>query len=475
MSRNATRIRCAALAVAAACASAPPTVKAPSPAEPDLREVGRAMARIELGAPAAKAAPAAEPTAPVERFLALYALPRDEEGWKAFRALADAYPKLAWGSLGMARVYIAWGTLDQAEAELGRARAADPANELAVLLRAEMEERGGHASEAQAHYLEFLAFDPENGLARFGLARLLYAGGDFGGAYREAKLSLEAVPDQTAALELLGKTSAALGRKVEAVSYFAGAAAASPMDAAVRAELASARLAAGDAKGAVAEWREALRIEESVASFRGLAAAAVVAEDLAAQSYAAQGITRLEPGPAANWRRLADLRLLQHDEEGAVAALRMAVERDPQDVQSRLTLGRLLLALGQPLLALGQFRSAGEAARPERIDLERRLLVFPISRADPGRIQRLVADRLDRIAAASASEPPPSGALVLRVTVDPAGEATEVAVLEDAARDEWVRASAYWNLKNASYPNKAARLTFHFAIDASKAAKAAKR
>jgi len=473
MPKMGTGIPCAALALATACAGlASGGQKAPPEAPaPDLVAVARAMAALDLGAPAGPAAPRAEPPGPVDRFLALYALPRDEKGWKAFRALADEAPRLPWGSLGMARVYVAWGTLDQAKGELERARTLDPANWIERLLAGAMEERAGRVAEAREDYLEVLARDPENPMARLGLARLLSREGDFGGAYREARRSLDGLPGQTAALELLGQTSSALGKKEEAVSYFSLAAQASPMDAALRAELASARLAAGDAKGALVEWREAVRLEETLSSLRGLASAAAAAEDLPAETLAAQGIARLEPGPAANWRRLADLRLLQGDEEGAEAALRLAVERDPQDAQSRLTLGRLLLARGQPLLALGHFRSAGEAARPERANLERRLEVSPIPRTDLDRIRRLVASRLDRVAAGSLSAPQPAGALVLRVTVGAGGEATEVAVVEDAARDEWVRASAYWNLKNATYPAKAARLTFRFAIDATKAQK----
>jgi tetratricopeptide (TPR) repeat protein len=465
----------AAAALAAACAAVAPEVNVPSSPGPDLVAVSRAMARVDLGAPPEAPAAGAESKEAVDRFLALYALARDEQAWGAFRALADAHPKLPWGSLGMARIYIAWGTLDQAKAELQRARAADSANWIAVLLGGAVEERGGRIPEAQADYLEVLRVDPENPLARLGLARMLFQAGDFGGAYREAKRSLDALPGQTAALSLLGRTAAALGKKDEAVGYFSLAASAAPRDPAPLADLAGARLAAGDAKGAVAAWKEAVSLEETLAYLKGLAAAAAQAEDLEAGSYAAQGIARLDPATAANWRRLADLRLLQRDKEGAEAALRIAVERDPLDVQSRVTLGRLLLDRGQPLLAMAQFRAAGDAAHGERTDLERRLQVFPISRADPARIQRVVADRLDRVAVDAASVPRPSGALVLRVTVGPGGEATEVAVVEDATHDEWVRASAYWNLKNASYPDKAERLTFRFAIGASKVAKATKR
>ncbi|HTP51554.1 MAG TPA: tetratricopeptide repeat protein [Anaeromyxobacteraceae bacterium] len=465
-----------ALALLAACAGAQPEVKVEGGAlGADLVAVSREMARVDLGAPPAagappQAAPAGGPA--VTRFLALYALPREEETWGAFRALAQEGPGLPWGSLGMARVYISWGTLDQAEAELGRARAADPKNWIALLLRALMDERGGRGPEARAGYQAVLEIDGENPMAWLGLARISRLAGDPEAARREAQRSLDALPGQAAALRLLGETAEELGRKGEAVDFLSRAAASSPRDASLLAELARARLESGDASGAVADWKAALALGETVEGMRGLLDAATLAGDAEAQLLAAQGLASLEPNSAENWRRLAALRLEQRDEEGAEGALRRAVERDPQDSQSRLALGRILVAEGQVLLAMEQFRAAGEAAQAERAALERRLLVSPIAAVDPAQIQRVVAGRIDRLP----REDPAaghSGSLVLRVTVGPGGEASEVAVVEDTARDEWVRASAYWNLKNATYPNKSGRLTFRFSVKAPKVKAAA--
>jgi hypothetical protein len=49
--------------------------------------------------------------------------------------------------------------------------------------------------------------------------------------------------------------------------------------------------------------------------------------------------------------------------------------------------------------------------------------------------------------------------------VSPAGDATLVEVLEDSIHDADVRACAYWNLRDASYPqNKPGRFTFAFSF-----------
>jgi len=476
MRRSRVAIWPIALAAAAACAGAQPERKAAASGT-DLVSVSREMARVDLGGPPSAARAEAEGPAGsevVERFLSLYALPRDEAAWGAYKALAHDSPKLPWGSLGMARVYISWGTLDQAEAELRRARDADPSNWISLLLGAWTEERAGRVADARLHYLAVLNVDGENPEALLGLARISVLQGNVEAAYDLARRSLDALPGQTAALRLLGETAGALGLKGEAVEHLAGAAASSPRDAGIRAGLARARLANGDAKGAVAEWKAALALEETREGMRGLLDAATQAGDLDSQLAAALGIARLEPGVAENWRRLAALRLAERDEEGAEGALRRAVDRDPRDSESRLALGRILLGRGQVLLAMEQFRAAGEAARAERAALERRLLVSAIPSTDPAQIQRIVAGRLDRVQREDPAATRSPGILVMRVAVVPGGEAGEVAVVEDTARDEWVRASAYWNLKNATYPNKTGHLTFRFAVSAPKVAKASK-
>ncbi len=58
-----------------------------------------------------------------------------------------------------------------------------------------------------------------------------------------------------------------------------------------------------------------------------------------------------------------------------------------------------------------------------------------------------------------------SGTLRVRVTVDRDGQAGGVEVLEDTVHDEAVRATAYWNLKDASYPKgRPGRYAFSFSF-----------
>jgi len=457
-----------------ALAAAPEGTSAPP--GPDLVAVSRAMSRVDLSPPTLPsaerraqlpAAPAsgAEAEDPSHRFLALYRLPRDEETWKAFRALSEAPGGAAWGSLGMARIYIGWGTFDQADAELARAMAAAPRNWIALSLRAEAQERRGRLAEARADYGDVLRLDPENPSARLGMARLHRQQGDSEAAYLDAAHSLKALPEQTAAPTLLGALALDLGKRQEAVGWLAKAADRAPRDASLRAALARARLAAGDAPGAVAEWKVALALQETLDGLHGLATAAQAAKDPDSELLAVRRITEMEPGPSANWKRLADLRMAVRDEEGAEGALRRAVERDPRDGASRLALGRIMLARNQPREALEQLRAAGDVARPERAALERRLRVAETRHSDLKAIERAVAVRMDRVRRDEPDDRRGPGVVELRVSVDDAGEASEVTVVRDSLGDEWVVASAYWNLKDANYAKgKPGRYTFRFTV-----------
>jgi hypothetical protein len=100
------------------------------------------------------------------------------------------------------------------------------------------------------------------------------------------------------------------------------------------------------------------------------------------------------------------------------------------------------------------------AALEERLQLER------LSRADVNVLQRAVQAKVDRVFRARLAESPSlSGKLRIRVTVDGTGSATLVEVLEDSVHDGDVRACAYWNLHDATYPpDRPGRYSFAFSF-----------
>ena len=468
-----------ALALAAACASSPAPVQTaadgPARQQDDLVSVSRAMTAIEAselkGDMAAErqqrsAAAASHPGDVMARFLALYALPRDEESWSAFRALAEQYPGSAWGHLGMARIYVSWGTLDQADAEIVRSLSLAPDNWIALLLRGQLSERRDKVAEARDDYAAVLRADPASPEAHLGIARILRRDGDAEGAYREAQAALAAAPNHHAALALLGRLSLDLGDKKKAAAYLQAAVAASPRDSEDRIALARLLMDLGDGRAAVAQWRAALSLKDDLAGWKALAQLARNAGDVEAELRAVQRVTQLEPAGLDGWRRLAELKLAARDPAGAEQALVKVLDRDPEDAAAHRVMGRILEGHGDAASALEHYRDAGDVARGERAALERRLNVERVAKGDVKGVQRAVGGLIDRTYRARLREAPRlGGALSLRVSVDKAGNAVLVEVLEDSVHDDWVRASAYWNLRDAGYPKgKPGRYSFRFAL-----------
>ncbi len=470
------------LLAAAACAGPTPQGRSPSPGEAgeaekvDLVSLSRAMTAIEAaemkGDIAAErqrrsAASRARPADLVARFLALYAQPRDEETWNGFRALAERAPRQPWGNLGMARVYLAWGTRDQVEREVARALEVAPGVWIAVLVRGQMQERLGRTAAALDDYARVLELDPDNPEAHMGMARLLRKAGDADAAMREAKAAMRGAPDLPSALVLLGAIALDRGDKKQAAEWLDRAAASSPGDYEARVRLARLQADLGAWKGAVAQWRAAVAIREDAAGLKELLRASREAGDVEAERAALDRLVVSEPGLVESWRRLAQLKTAARDAAGAEVAWSRVLERSPDDAQAHVELARLSQSRGDYVRAVAQLRAAGAAARAERAALETRLNIERISRGNVQQLQRAVEALVNRTYRASARRV--SGTLALRVSLDAAGAATAVDVLEDTVRDGALRACAYWNLKDAVYPKKkAGRYTFRFAFRAAR-------
>lgn len=400
------------------------------------------------------------------RFLMLWAAPRDEQGWDGFRAMADAFPSSPWPHLGMARIYADWRLWDQFDRELARAMEKGSRNWIAVLVRAQAAAARQRPAEARRDYGTVLEADPMNAEAHAGLARLLLAAGDAAGARREAEAALRLVPGLHAALEVLGRQALAAGDAAAARRWFAQAVEASPRDRDTRVALARLLREAGDEAGAAEQWREAVGLREDAGALREVAAAARKAGDPVGEQKALERLVQVAPGPVESWRRLAELRLAARDEAGAEQALRKTLDREPGDAAARVGLSRVYLARGDAVGALRELRAAGEAATAERIQLEKRIHLEKVEGRDPQGVQRAVGRLVDRAYRERLRATPQLGGdLRLRVTLDATGKATQVDVLEDTVHDGLVRACAYWNLRDASYPKSLpGRLTFAYSL-----------
>jgi tetratricopeptide (TPR) repeat protein len=460
----------------AACAT---TAAGPArePARPraDLVLVSRAMTTIDAaerkGAEIVgerqkrSAAAEADPNDPAARFLAIYAQPRGEDRWAEFRTLWKEFPESAFGQVGMAGVYVEWKTLDQADRAVAAALELEPDQWLAVLYRAETAERRGRLEFAAVDFRTVLSADPRNPEAHLGLARIARAKGEADGAAREAEAALAEAPDLFGAHALLAGIDLEKGDRDAAAARWAKAVAASPRDREARIVLAKLLRERGDAPGAAAQWRAAVQLKEDAESLAALAEAARAAGDPILELAAIEKLSAVDPS-AAEWRRVAEIRLAAEDWDGAEKALRRALGRDPRDPAAQAALGRVQLHRGATQEAVEAFRAAGEAGKEPLAALESRLNLERVSRPDVASLQRAVqalVDRTYRVRAAGG--PAPAGQLKLRVTVGPSGAASLVEVLEDSVQDADVRACAYWNLRDASYPqNKPGRYAFTFAF-----------
>jgi tetratricopeptide (TPR) repeat protein len=461
------------LASLAACASArapAAAVAPPAPAE-DLVAIARALGALDAaerrGTPdGAQARSEAARSAGAAEFLALCAAPRDERTWSAFRALLDAAPKSPWPHLGMARIYLEWRTWDQLELEIGRALAKAPGNWIAVLLRAQAQERRERDDAARVDYQAVLRADPDDPEAHAGLARLARRARDAEGARREAEAAVRVAPDHHPALVLLGALAAERGDRTAAVGYYERAAQASPHDRDARIALARLYRELGEKDLASEQWRQAVGLREDAASLREMAELTRQGGDAAGERRALERLVQVDPTPAVGWRRLAELRLAEGDEAGAEQALKKTLERDPSDGASHVALARVLLARADATSAVRELRVAGAPGASEREALERRLHVERVERKDLDGLQRAVGALIDRTYRARLEGTPRlSGLIRLRATVDGEGTATQIEVLEDTIHDELVRACAYWNLKDATYPKgKPARYGFTFSF-----------
>jgi tetratricopeptide (TPR) repeat protein len=444
------------------------------PVRPDLVPVSRAMTEIDQAvrrgtiaeARAARSRAAYDaPLDPAARFLALYALPRDEAGWEQMRQLTADLPSSALGYVGQAAIYVEWRVLDQADRMIVAALEREPENWLAVILRARVAEERGRLEAARKDLETALSCDPENPEAHAALARVRAAKGDAAGARAHAKAALATEPEHVPALLVLAGVAEAERDRGEAAAFLEQAADASPKDREIRVRLAKLLDGLGDARGARDQWREAVDLREDVESLTALAQAARLAGDAASEARALERLGAVQP-TAAEWRRIADLRLASGDEDGADKALRRALAKDPKDALAHLGLARLHERRGEAVAAVESFRAAGVAGADELRVVEARLHLSRLEKPDVTQLQRAVQGLVDRTYRRRLAQVPSlSGNLRVRVTVDATGSATLVEVLEDSVHDPEVRATAYWNLKDAAYPQgKPGRFSFSFAF-----------
>jgi tetratricopeptide (TPR) repeat protein len=460
--------------LAIGCAGPEPRLGEPSTPRADLQSVDRAILAIEAAElkgtdlvlrQGYAAQWEAKPTSAAAHFLALYSRSRDEGTWSQFKAISTELRDSGLGWLGQARVYVGWKVWDQVDKVIDSGFEAEPDNWLLVIPRALSAEGRGRFEAAANDWKMVLAVDAKNPQALAGRARAARRSGDAAGARAGFEAALASFPGYLPALLSLAELSAEAGDKDGAATWFGKAVEASPKDRPLRITLAKALLEKGDAPGARDQWKAALGLKEDPEALVFYAAAARAAGDTRAEEHAIERLSAVDPG-AAEWKRVAEIRLAAGDVAGSEAALRRSLTRDPKDVAANVALGRIQEGKRELQAALESYRAGADAGKAARAALEQKLNVQLLKSPDVAALQKAAGALIEKTYRTSLVEwPNIAGGLKIRVSVDANGAATLVEVLEDSLDDPAVRACAYWNLRDAAYPpRKPGRFTFAFAL-----------
>jgi tetratricopeptide (TPR) repeat protein len=460
--------------LAVGCAGADARLGESSTPRADLQAVDRAILAIEAAELRGTIFPLrqgyaaqweAKPASAPARFLALYSRGRDEATWGHFKAMSTELRDSGLGWLGQARVYVGWKVWDQVDKVIDSGFEAEPDNWLLVIPRALAAEGRGRFDVAADDWEMVLGADPKNPQALAGKGRAARRAGDKARARVAFDAALASFPGYLPSLLSLAELSAEAADKEGAAAWYAKAVEASPRDRALRTTLAKALLEKGDAAGARDQWKAALGLKEDPEALSFYAAAARAAGDTKAEEKAIERLSAIDPG-AAEWKRVAEIRLAAGDVAGAESALRRALTRDAKDVAANVALGRIQETKREYQAAVESYRAGADAGKGARAALEKRLNVEPLQRPDVAALQKAAGALIEKTYRASLAEwPNIAGALKIRVTADANGAATLVEVLEDSLDDPAVRACAYWNLRDAAYPpKKPGRFTFVFTL-----------
>jgi protein O-mannosyl-transferase len=196
---------------------------------------------------------------------------------------------------------------------------------------------------AEADFHAALAECPATTAAHVGLAFTLGERGDWAGSERSARSALELEPNNSPALQHLGRALLMTGRVEPAEQAYAGAVQSDPTNALLRYRHADLLELLG-------------RLEEARAE--------------------AEIATRLQPADPLAWGKLAQTSAALGRAQEARAAADAAVERAPADLDLLLLAGKLRLAAGDAPAARAAFQRVLELA-PEHPEAKARLAELP--------------------------------------------------------------------------------------------------
>ncbi|MBQ4335240.1 MAG: hypothetical protein IJC63_07710, partial [Myxococcaceae bacterium] len=171
------------------------------------------------------------------------------------------------------------------------------------------------------------------------------------------------------------------------------------------------------------------------------------------------------------YRRLYELRLMDGDADGAEAALRLAVERAPDDLTLRVLLAKSIGERGTLIQAIEAHRQAVERGARElkgplkALEARASLPAQPL-RGNVSRLYNLVHLHLKKaLTRRQKDQPWLGGTIGARVTIVEGGKVGEVQITQNTLQDPELTALVYFSFLDAQLPGERARsVSFEFVL-----------
>lgn len=391
------------------------------------------------------------------RFLAAMALPDDQEGWKALRALVEEQPKFYWARAGMVAIYIRWGVADQVEKDLAKAERLLPGEAFTHTLRGDFHRSRAAPEAAVAAYGNALQLAPWDVDARVGRALARRSLGEEGGLRADLERALQEVPTHFEAAEHLALHLDA-AREPAALQAWSRVESLAPRHRG--AKLALARLRGGsDAAGAITMLEQAAQLSALDRSEQAqLTQLYRQVGRTADEARALQGLARLDPKDPAPWRRLAQIHEADGDADAAEDAYRQLLALNEKDAAALLGTARIHERRARIREAIDGYRAAAQAGEPngqreaKRLQDACHIPARPVQGKNLTELYRSISASLEGLYAKRLLEAPRlKGHLRASLEADAKGRVLEVRIAENTLNDPWIEAHLYFVLATASW------------------------
>lgn len=266
----------------------------------------------------------------------------------SFEAALVKEPGFLAATAALASIDLAEGKPDAARQRLEAVAKADPSNDRARVLLAELAARTGAAPDAVARLLAD-AVKANAGSARPHLALVthLLTSGDNKAALSAAQAAAAALPENADVLDALARTQLSSGNPQQAIATYRRLVAMQPARVQHQLGLAQAQAASKDFEDAGRSLRRALELQPTLqAAKRGLVSLAVLAQRPQDGMPVARELQKSEPTQALGYMLEGDLEASAKRWDTAATAYRTATQRsNPEDAP--LKLHQVLLAAGK--------------------------------------------------------------------------------------------------------------------------------